>query len=46
MTPTNETEETHDTAEDLYNENLDEQVRVRSVCEGSGRTRDANGDTT
>ena len=46
MTPTNETEETHDTAEDLYDENLDEQVRVRSVCEGSGRTRYANGDTT
>ena len=46
MTPTNETEETHDTAEDLYDENLDEQVGVRSVCEGGGRTRDADGDTT
>ena len=45
-TRTNETEQAHDTAEDLYDENLDEQVGVRSVCEGGGRTCDADGDTT
>ena len=45
MTPTNETEETHDTAEDLDNQDLHEQVRVGSIRKRSGGTCDTNRDT-
>ena len=42
---TNETEQAHDTAEDLHDENLHEQVWVGSVCERSGGTGNTNRDT-
>ena len=42
---TNETKQTHDTAEHLDNEDLDEQVGVRGICKGGGGAGDADGDT-
>ena len=43
--PTNETEETHDAAEDFHNEDLHEQVRVGSVRQSGRRAGDADTDT-
>ena len=45
-TRTNETEETHDTAEDLYDEDLHKQVGVGSVREGGRGACDTHRDTT
>lgn len=43
---TNKTEQTHDTAEDLNDEDLDEQIGVGSICKGCRRTCDAHTDAT
>ena len=45
VTRTNQTEETHDTAKHLHNENLHEQVRIRSVCERGSRSGNTDRDT-
>ena len=45
MTRTNQTEETHDTTKHLHNENLHEQVRIRSVCERGSRSGNTDRDT-
>ena len=43
---TNKTKETHDTAEDFDDEDLDEQVGICCVCESSGRACDTHANTT
>ena len=45
-TPTNKTKETHDTAEDLYNEDLHKQIGVGSVREGGRGACNAHRDAT
>lgn len=42
---TNQPEQAKDTAEDLYNEDLHEQIGIRSIRERSGRAGDADADT-
>lgn len=43
-TPTNEPEQPQDTAKDLDDEDLDEEVWVRGVCECGGCACDTDGD--
>ena len=46
MVLTNQPKQTKDTSENFDDEDLDEQVRVRSVSEGSGGAGNSNADAT
>lgn len=46
LSRTNKTEEAQNAAKDLYNENFDKQIWVRSVGERRGGPSDTNTDTT